>query len=309
MIYLTPGAGIVPVVQVFSGSCAALSSLTCSDGGFPTGTAGSITQTGLTVGQTYYYRVYDYYSTTPTSTSFTTCVVTPPPIPSCVGNSPPGETCAAATPICDLDGYCGSTSGYTVDTWTQLTTGFCGSIENNSWLSFVASSTSISFNVWVTSSTMGYGIQIYIVQVPNCGSGAVTGYTCFNPGVANIGASSAINATGLTPGQKYYIMIDGNSGDICNYVIGANSGVNVPVAVTPSTASVCQGVPVNLTASGGNGTYTWSPAGGLSATTGTSVTATQAAVGTYTYTATSSTGNRACPSSTTASATLPVSIC
>ncbi|MBK6835601.1 MAG: hypothetical protein IPG89_15535 [Bacteroidetes bacterium] len=306
-ISLTASASMDPVVQVFSGTCASLTSINCNDAAFTTGGSGSYTATGLTVGNTYYYRVYDYYSGTPSTTTFTTCVTTPPPLPTCVGNSPPGNTCATATPICDLDGYCGSTTGYTANSWGQLNTAFCGSIENNSFLTFVASSSSISFNLWVTSFTMGYGIQIFIFQATGC-SGAVSSFTCYNPGTANYGPTP-ITATGLTPGQTYYMMIDGNSGDIVNYVIGANSGVNVPVTVTPSTASVCQGTPVNLTAAGGNGSYTWSPAGGLSATTGASVTATQAAVGTYTYTATSSTGNPLCPSSTTASATVTVTNC
>jgi hypothetical protein len=59
------------------------------------------------------------------------------PAPHCAVNDPAGKTCATATPICDLNGYCGSTSAsYTAEYWSELNTAFCGSIENNSFLIF-----------------------------------------------------------------------------------------------------------------------------------------------------------------------------
>jgi len=56
------------------------------------------------------------------------------PAPNCAVNPAAGNTCATATPICDLNGYCGSTSSsYTADYWSELNAVFCGSIENNSF--------------------------------------------------------------------------------------------------------------------------------------------------------------------------------
>ena len=37
--------------------------------------------------------------------------------------------------------------------------------------------------------------------------------------------NSTITATGLTIGQDYYMMIDGNGGDVCDYLIGGVSGM------------------------------------------------------------------------------------
>lgn len=69
---------------------------------------------------------------------------------SCNGNPPAADNCADAPIICDLDGYCGNTTGwYTPDNANIGTTGnsqFCGSIENNSWISFIASATTASFS-------------------------------------------------------------------------------------------------------------------------------------------------------------------
>jgi hypothetical protein len=86
-------------------------------------------------------------------------------------------------------------------------------------------------------------------------------------------------------------MIDGVAGDVCDYVFDPVTGVDA-MNVSPASATICAGGNVNLTASGGNGIYTWSPGSGLSATTGANVTATPA--GSILYTVTS-TGTGACP--------------
>jgi len=290
-------------MAIYSGTCSSLTLIQCNDDSSPNGLMPYISLTGQTPGTTLYIRFWDYAGGTGT---FSICVVAPPPPPSCVGNPPAGNDCASATPICELNGYCGSTaSSYTANYWPQLNTAFCGSIENNSFISFVASSTTVSFNVWVTSSSLGYGIQMFIFSATGC-AGAVTSFTCWNPGSA-VGGPSTVSASGLIVGNTYYIMVDGNAGDVCNYIIGANAGVNIPVDLTPVTSSVCSGGSVNLAATGGNGTYTWTPAAGLSATSGANVTVTPPTTsGTYTYTVNSATGNPLCPSSTSATASITV---
>lgn len=304
-------------MAAYTGTCGALTLLSCNDDGSANGLMPMLSLSGLTVGSTIYIRFWQYGGGTGT---FSICATAPEPAPPCGSSPAAGNSCATATPICDLNGYCGNTSAsYTANTWSQscgflglsncgLTGVFCGSIENNSFLSFTASSTTISFDVWVTSSTMGYGIQILIFSATNC-SGTVTQYgPCYNPGVVEPGPVN-ISAGGLTVGNTYYIMIDGNSGDVCNYIIGANSGISVPVAVNPAAATLCPGETVNLSASGGNGTYTWTATPQLNTTAGANVTATPPGPGTYTYTVNSTTGNPLCPSSTSATATITVNNC
>ena len=63
------------VVQAFSGSCGSLSSIGCRDNTFD-GEDETLTLSGLTVGQTYYIRVYHYYSAMPTTPGFKICVTT-----------------------------------------------------------------------------------------------------------------------------------------------------------------------------------------------------------------------------------------
>lgn len=231
------------------------------------------------------------------------------PPPTCVGNPPAGNTCAQATPICDFEGYCGSTaSTYTANYWSQLNSAFCGSIENNSFISFVASSSVISFNIWVTSSQYGDGLQLMVFSSSGNCSGSVTSHYCWNPGNVPSG-STTITVTNLTPGSTYYIMIDGFAGDVANYVIGANSGISTPLAVNPATSTICAGESVSLTASGANGSYTWNASPDLSTTSGATVVATPPGPGTYSYTVNSTGGNVNCPSATSQTATITVNPC
>ncbi|MCO5258568.1 MAG: hypothetical protein M9916_00290 [Crocinitomicaceae bacterium] len=54
--------------------------------------------------------------------SFVFSQVQPPiSMPPCAQNDPPGNTVCTATPICNLNGYCGTTSSsYSVNYWPEL---------------------------------------------------------------------------------------------------------------------------------------------------------------------------------------------
>jgi gliding motility-associated-like protein len=295
------------VLQVFSGTCGG-TSLACVDNTMGGGSE-STSLTGLTIGNTYWIRVYDYYSGFPTNTTFSICVTTPPVAPPCGSSPAAGNSCDIATPICDLNGYCGNTSAsYTVDTWPQLTTAFCGSIENNSFLSFVAASTTVSLNVWETSTVNNGGIQIMVFSAATCGSGPVTSYLCWNLTYFSPGPN-LITIPGLTIGTSYYIMIDGYAGDNCAYTIGVpdgGGGLLIPVNVTPDVAEICLGSSIGLTAANGNGVYTWDPNTDLNTLSGANVIATPTTLGMHNYVVNSATGNPMCPGTASATASINV---
>lgn len=217
--------------------------------------------------------------------------------PGCSGSSPAGNDCPTAAPVCNLDGYCGNTSStYTDVSWAELDTAFCGSIENNSFLTFQATATSITMDVNVGNCTSGSGIQFYVFTAATCGSGPVTSINCFspmNPGV------NALSFTGLTIGQTYYLMIDGWAGAVCDYSVTVTSGgsTSTDVELTPVNPTICINETVNLTATGGNGIYNWTPSTGLSATTGSTVTFTPPAPGVYTVNVQSTDTNSLCATS------------
>lgn len=302
ILQVSGSAGFNPVVQVFSGSCGSANVLSCSNS---TGIGGAeiVNLNALVVGATYWFRVYHFEATAPTTPTFTVCLTPQATMPSCSTSAPAGNTCADATLICDVNGYCGSTAAsYTSDSWPSLNTAFCGSIENNSFIQFVANSSTVSLNVWVTSSSSNLGIQILIFSTPSCG-GAVTAHTCVSP-LAPSATASSVTATGLTPGETYYMMIDGYAGDVCDYVIGVNSGIQVSGQIISSATNICIGSPVTLTASGGNGVYTWDPSADLSATLGPVVTATPTTQGAHVYTMTTNSSNPLCPSTSVSTVTV-----
>ncbi len=221
----------------------------------------------------------------------------PPALPACSTTLPATSTCANATSVCNFSGLCGTTNGNTVQDWTGSGLDGCFGIENNSFIKFVASAASASFSVWVPTRSSGGayfngGIQMLFFS-GTCGSGAVTPHGCYPhiyPYNAGQPIISVVTATDLTPGNTYYLMIDGFNGDHCTFTIEAISGVNI-LTITPPAPSVCAGSSINLTASGGT-TYSWAPAATLSSPTGATVTASPTATTTYTVT---STPNGSCP--------------
>jgi gliding motility-associated-like protein len=214
----------------------------------------------------------------------------PPAIPACSTTIPGSSSCATATSVCDFSGVCGNTSGTTIQDWPGSGLRGCFGLENNSFVKFVASSTSASFSVWVpTTTTGGYnnaGIQMLFFS-GTCGVGAVTTYGCY-PHIypypsAGKPLVTIVNGTGFTPGNTYYLMIDGFFADKCNYIIEAASGVNI-LDISPSAPTICEGQSVSLTATGGNGIYAWAPPGGLNTITGSTVIASPSSTITYTVT-------------------------
>ena len=224
--------------------------------------------------------------------------------PPCSDNVAAADDCSLPTPICNLNGYCGNTgSDYTAD-HTELNVDqdgtFCGTIDNNSWLTFVADGTEAYIDVWVYNCTgiqpLGrvHGIQIEIF------SGDCNGFTavsnCWSP---NKEANGRIKATGLTAGETYYIMIDGWGADDCEYSFAASANSGIVVANAGIDQTICEGQTVSLSASGGT-SIQWvaSPAdvslSGQESNANVNVSPSQTTI----YTASVSGINTNCPAST-----------
>ena len=216
----------------------------------------------------------------------------PPALPACAQTLPTNSSCASAAAVCDFNGLCGTTSGSTIQDWPGSGLDACFGLQNNSFIKFVAAAPTASFSVWVPTNTSSSfesgGIQMIFFS-GTCGSGAVTSYGCY-PHIFPYSAGgrpliTVVSASGLTPGNTYYLMIDGFNNDNCTFTIAANTGVNI-LDITPASAIICNGNSVSLTASGGNGMFTWSPPTGLNTTSGTTVIASPTLTTTYTATST-----------------------
>lgn len=197
------------------------------------------------------------------------CISCVDPI-SCGDNEPASDLFGGAPYICNLSGYCGKTSGdFGSDFPVNLNTAggscpsglnFLGTIENNSWIKFIADSSAaiFDFNVALGGSCLS-GIQTAVFAYNG------TTLTRMSPCALSDGSHSGnfqLTASGLTVGETYYIMTDGNAGDICDFTINANVGVATVSAGQDQFCAV--GSPVNLSASGPTtATYTWNSLDGL----------------------------------------------
>lgn len=194
-----------------------------------------------------------YFGCTPFTLNIDTCNTV---VAQCGGNPQAADNCSNATPACDFTGYCGSTStAYSADTPSNLNNVFCGSIENNSWITFIASATTATFNIFYGNCDNAQGIQAMILEATNCAN-FVSKSNCYQPQSGQ--GVGVVSANNLIIGNTYYLMVDGYAGDHCDYVISAKSGILLPVDAGPDQ-SICPGKSVTLTASNGNGVYKWTP--------------------------------------------------
>lgn len=204
---------------VYSGACGSLTQLTCSD-------ANSSNTAGLTIGNTYFIRVYTNSNTAQT-VNFGICVTG---IDVC-GNPMNNDFCehpATLTFDASQDFSASTASSYTADAPGNLNAEFCGTVHNNSWYEFVATSTNHSFVITSVTGCTADGIQAEVYEITYDVNGCCSAFnsvsTCFNPGSVSTGS---VDAAGLTVGNTYALMFDGYSGANCNYTVSGWSASGV----------------------------------------------------------------------------------
>lgn len=207
-------------MAIYSGTCGSLNLLECHYYPF---SMPEINYVGLTPGNTIYIR---FWHKDGVSTGvFGLCVkedVAPPPY---VANPVAGNGCSNAPLINNLTGYYGNLTGYTADNPGNMTSVFCGTVENNAWLKFVATGVNLSLNAYISSCQEKGGVQIQIYKTSDC-INFTSVSNCFFPTSMTDGV---LTASGLTVSETYYLMIDGDGGDICNYAFGASFAVVLAV--------------------------------------------------------------------------------
>lgn len=181
------------------------------------------------------------------------------------------NTCQDAPLVCTLDGYCSSNVG---STNTGTPNAFCGVVENNSWVSFIAGSTTFELKITVDNCNLGNGLQAQFLSTDDC-SFYTSVSNCLDPvfGTANLICDD------LTIGEVYYLMMDGKNSDVCDYQYELVSGVILsPADVFIDAVSVLcpnENLVLNATAVSPNSnlSYEWSTTNGniISATTGSSI--------------------------------------
>lgn len=190
------------------------------------------------------------------------------PTPQSCSGTPASDECSNAPLICNLNGYCGNTSSAYTAGNTSVLSGWCGSasIENNSWIKFIATSSTASLNIVSGGcQSSSSGIQAAIFATSDCNNFTKVS-NCVNQSSGS-GAFTISNNTPLIAGQTYYIMIDGYAGNVCNYTVTAQTGVSTSATqIVASQSQVCPGFTTSLSSAvsaNSTNSYTWTstPAG------------------------------------------------
>lgn len=215
-----PGNTAALTTVIYSGTCGALTELTCNG-------ANLFNYTGLIVGDTYYIRVYTTSATVGIETNFSICIGTPPPPPAndeCTGafslpvnafnTTPNANQCVLVT--------AGSTAGATQSATTPLPT--CGIVNgwnDDVWYSFTAT----NINHFVTLSNVN-GSSIDMTMAAYSGTcGALTQIGCVN--------GLQLTLTNLTIGTTYYVRVYTNPA-----TTGLDGNFNICIS-TPGPGQIC----------------------------------------------------------------------
>lgn len=232
-------------MAIYSGTCGSLTLIECDDDDSANGAMSMISRTGLTPGSTIYIRVWEYGGDN--NGTFQICASNnPAPMNSC-GSFATNDNCPSPAILTQGSGTFSATTDvtFTADLPGNVNSIFCGSIENNSWYQFTATSTTHTFPITsVFNCTSTAGIQAQVYNVTYNASGCCTNFAsvsnCYNPGSLTLGT---VTATGLTIGNQYLLMIDGNAGAGCDFTISGWTATGIlPVELSEfSGRSVDQG--------------------------------------------------------------------
>lgn len=213
--------------------------LTCAGSagcvGSSTSSSGNKTFVACVVAGTTYYLILDSFAA-PACNPYSNLSISAPGAVSPSSN----DVCASPTPLSSSGSFTANTNVYTADSPGNLSSVFCGSIENNQWFSFTANATTATFSVsGVAGASCGAGVQAQVFAVnttggtcPSCNSFTSVSTPCYNPGTLTAGS---VTASGLTVGQTYYLMVDGNGGAQCNFTIGGWGIAPLPVTLISFT--------------------------------------------------------------------------
>ena len=208
-----------PTISVYTGSCSSLSQIYCEN------YDDFLNLSSLTPNSTIFIRIHDENGTN--NMSFDMCI-----------NSPINDNFANAVSLCNPNNYNGLTStAYSVDKPANLVGGgscpvpgdgiFAGTLQNNAWFSFIAQSNVATFTFTkegcYNNPQSGDGIQVGVFEYNSVTNKFTLKSQCAITDGSN--QNFTLNATGLTSCTKYYMMIDGNQGATCKYVMNATSGV------------------------------------------------------------------------------------
>jgi hypothetical protein len=212
------GANITtPRIQIYSGTCGALALVGCA-------TTSTLTQGGLTIGNTYYLRIANTSNPSGVGTvaNFNICVTA-------AAAPPSNDLCTGAITLTSSS-TCSNISGTLINATATAGLTACGANSNTTpevWYSFVAQTAYPT----ITLSTIGTNFNSAgpRIQIFSGACGSLTSLACTtNP----LNVRTAVGGAGLTIGNTYYVRILTNS-------------LSAPVASGTYTFNICVTDPVS----------------------------------------------------------------
>ena len=241
------------VMEIFSGTCGSLSSISCTDTSLD-GETETVSLINLTPGNTYYVRVFDWYGSIPATPTFDICVYA-----GAVCNiTMPGGAINETEPCgSDQNGGCNMvTPAYQPIACGNTIYGTSWSTNSNrdtDWYNFTLTSTTTVF----LNAQAEFPAQLLLVDIFDCASASIID---FDDG----GQCEALSISTSLPAGSYAAFIS-HAGFIDNGCATANTNYTLslsynaaPATITASgPTTICAGGSVTLTANSGTG-YLWS---------------------------------------------------
>ncbi|MBK8340642.1 MAG: T9SS type A sorting domain-containing protein [Flavobacteriales bacterium] len=239
-IVVEPSSSYNAVIDLYEGDCQNLIALACANDNLA-GTGESIEATGLTVGNTYYFRVYDWSSGQAPTTQVSVCVITP-------GSAPPNDFCADVLPENLLVGTPLSFSGTTVGATELLDAASNSTLDDGVpkvWHAFTTvecTNLVISYCGSLNLNALPFD-EVYGFFSTGCPADAVQTFSGFDP---SCGDGNYEVTFGIVPAGTYYMPVglfgSASTGD---YQITITATACPPAPTNDDCANATQ-LPLNL---------------------------------------------------------------
>ena len=146
---------------------------------------------------------------------------------------PLSDDCADAPIFCGetLNNYCSSTG--TPNTFNPSIANGCN-LENSIWLQIPVCETAVNLSILVDNCQLGTGLDVMLASSTDCQN-----FTAENPGCFSLNPNSQtdIQFSNLTPDSLYYLIIDGNTADFCDFTVEVIDGIPGLDTIPPDTTS------------------------------------------------------------------------
>jgi gliding motility-associated-like protein len=289
---ITIGGSITPTVNSPIICAGQTATLTASNATTFTWTAGLSSTTGATVtGSPATTTSYTVTGNAAGCTGTAVATITVNPLP--VVSVPPVTICSGSSGTLTASGA--ATYSWAPSTGLSATTGTSVTANPTSTTTYTVTGTSAAgcVNTTTVVVTVNPLPTITVAPITIC-TGIAGTLTASGAATYSWAAATGLSATtgasvSANPAATTTYTVTGTSAAGCVNTASVIVTVNPLPTITVAPITICTGIAGTLTASGAN-TYSWSPATGLSATTGSSVSANPAATTTYTVTGTAATG-------------------